>query len=175
VFVKSHAAPPAGMYAAEAAGLAWLRPGPLRVPGVIAVGDRFLALEWLELEAVDPSDDPEVDEQLGRGLARLHRLGAPTLGLAHGNFLATLPQDNTPEATLPAFWVERRLRPLIEQLRRGDGLPDLRPALDRLAGQPARFGPPEAIARPPGDLWWGHGAVCAGPALPLPEQEDPCT
>ncbi|HEY5945880.1 MAG TPA: fructosamine kinase family protein, partial [Kofleriaceae bacterium] len=49
IFIKSHANPPPGMFAAEAAGLDWLKDGPLRVPRVIAVSDDWLALEWLEL------------------------------------------------------------------------------------------------------------------------------
>src|SRR5262245_52672910 len=48
VFVKTHAKAPAGMFAAEAHGLAWLR-GTLRVPRVVASGESFLALEWLEI------------------------------------------------------------------------------------------------------------------------------
>src|SRR6185295_10413852 len=67
VFVKSHASPPPGLYAAEADGLAWLAEGPLRVPGVVAVGELFLALEWLELGARGASTGGRwFEEQLGR-------------------------------------------------------------------------------------------------------------
>src|SRR5258708_6740090 len=64
-----------GMFAAEAHGLDWLRAGPLRVPRVLDVADDHLVLEWLELRG---RPDPAA---LGRGLATLHRLGAPTFGL----------------------------------------------------------------------------------------------
>src|SRR6185503_8905602 len=75
IFVKSHDDPPPGMFAAEAAGLAWIGGSPLRVPRVIAVADEWLALEWLDLEGrPDPAE-------LGRGLARLHLIGAPSFGL----------------------------------------------------------------------------------------------
>ncbi len=154
VFVKSHSAPPPGMYAAEAAGLAWLREGPLRVPNVIAVGDSFLALEWLELG----HRDRHSDEQLGRGLARLHALGAPSFGLERSNYLATIAQDNAPEPDIVTFYVERRLRPLIARLR----LHDLDAQLDALANHPDRFGPTERPARLHGDLWWGNVAFCTG-------------
>jgi fructosamine-3-kinase len=157
VFVKSHSAPPPGMYAAEAAGLAWLREGPLRVPRVIAVGDTFLALEWLELG----HRDRHSEEQLGRGLAQLHALGAKTFGLDRGNYLATIPQDNTPEPDIVTFYIERRLRPLIAQLRVTDST-DLDARLDTLAKTPDRFGPPERPARLHGDLWWGNVAFCDG-------------
>jgi fructosamine-3-kinase len=156
IFVKSHATPPPGVYAAEAAGLAWLAEGPLRVPDVLAVGETFLALAWLELGA--RGREAAFEERLGRGLAQLHALGAPSLGLARDNYLATLPQDNTPEADLPTFWIERRLRPTIARL--GDGA--LIARLDRLAAQRERFGPPERPARLHGDLWWGNVGSARG-------------
>ena len=34
------------------------------------------------------------DAQLGRGLAELHRFGAPRFGWERGNFIGTLPQRN---------------------------------------------------------------------------------
>lgn len=155
VFVKAHAAPPPGMFAAEAAGLAWLREGPLKVPEVLAVGDDFLALEWLELT-------PAIDHAaLGRGLARLHRLGAPSFGHARGSYVATLPQDNTPERDVVSHWIERRLRPLCRRA----GLAVDR-ELDALAQRPERFGPAEPPARLHGDLWWGNvGQAASGPVL----------
>jgi len=162
-FLKSHAAPPPGMYAAEAAGLAWLAEGPLRVPRVLAVAESFLALEWLELGARGASDaGGSFDRRLGRGLARLHALGAPGVGHASDNYLATLSQDNTPAADLPTFWIERRLRPTIARLDdRG-----LVAQLDRLAERPERFGPPEPTARLHGDLWWGNvGSAHGEPVL----------
>ncbi len=150
VFVKSHDDPPPGMFAAEAAGLAWLD-GPLRVPRVIALADDWLALEWLDLEG---RPDPAA---LGRGLARLHALGAPSFGFDQPNFLATLPQDNTSEDDWPTFYVERRLRPLIRRARLG-----LDRQLDALREHPELFGPAEPPARLHGDLWWGNVSSCAG-------------
>jgi fructosamine-3-kinase len=138
------------MFAAEAAGLAWLE-GPVRVPRVIALADDWLALEWLDLEG---RPDPAA---LGRGLARLHALGAPTFGFDQPNFLATLPQDNTPEDDWPTFYVERRLRPLVRRARLG-----LERQLDALLEHPELFGPPEPPARLHGDLWWGNVSSCAG-------------
>jgi fructosamine-3-kinase len=154
VFVKTHAAAPPGMFEAEARGLAWLREGPLRVPEVVAVSAELLALEWLELE---PRGGVAFDEAFGRGLAGLHRLGARGFGLDADNYLATLRQDNTAEADVATFYVERRVRPLV---RRIDGGARLEAALDRIP--PARVGPAEAPARLHGDLWWGNVAACAG-------------
>src|SRR5688572_6031082 len=48
VFVKTNASAPAGMFAAEARGLAWLAEArALRIPEVIAAGDDLLVLELL--------------------------------------------------------------------------------------------------------------------------------
>jgi fructosamine-3-kinase len=150
VFMKANTDAPAGMFAAEAAGLDWLRAGPVRVPAVLEISDDQLVLEWLELAGrADPA-------RLGRALAGLHRMGAPSFGLDRGNFLATLPQDNTPEPDWPTFYVERRLRPMCRRA----GLAVDR-ELDRLRASD-RFGPPEPPARLHGDLWWGNVGALAG-------------
>ena len=147
VFVKSHTRAPAGMFAAEARGLEWLRDGPLRLPRVLAVADAWLALEWLDL-----AGRPDA-AALGRGLAALHRMSPSTFGLDAPNYLATLPQDNTSEPDWPTFYVERRLRPLCRRAKL---------ALDReldVLREADVFGPPEPPARLHGDLWWGNVAA----------------
>lgn len=146
VFVKSHEQSPTGMFKAEAAGLEWLRVGPLRVPRVLSVGESWLALEWLDLGG---RPDPAV---LGRGLAELHRMSPTTFGLDAPNYLATLSQDNTPEGDWPAFYVERRLRPLCRRAKL-----DVDRELDILRTRDV-FGPSEPPARLHGDLWWGNVA-----------------
>src|SRR5690349_12221912 len=118
VFVKAQARAARGFFEREARGLAWLADaGALRTPRVLAHADAqggapaFLALEWIDSGA----RARDHDEQLGRGLAALHRAGAPSFGLDHDNFLATLPQANGPRADWPAFYLEQRLAPLFEQ------------------------------------------------------------
>jgi len=157
LFLKTHASPPTGMYPAEAAGLTWLRPGPLRVPHVVAAADAFLALEWIDLSSTRAHD-----EELGRGLAQLHALGAPAFGLDRDNFLATLAQDNTPAPDIQTFYIERRLAPLFEMMRLASDSTDLRPQLDKLRSRPELFGPPEPPARLHGDLWSGNVGACGG-------------
>jgi len=170
VFVKTNDDEPPGMFAAEARGLAWLaEAGALRVPGLVAAGAGFLALELVEAAA--PARD--FDERLGRGLAALHRFGGPRFGLDHDNFIGSLPQDNAAVAgAWPEFFRARRLEP---QLRRAvdDGLASsrLRRGFARLftaleADAAAVVGPPEPPARLHGDLWGGNllcdeaGAPC---------------
>lgn len=158
VFVKTHAHPPPGMFEAEAHGLEWLRPGPLRVPRVLAAGASFLALEWLPLGGRSGS----FHEDLGRGLAALHRLGAPCFGLDRDNYLATLPQPRVEQGDGPAFWIEHRVRPLAERARAAGRMPDVGGRLDALLARRDRFGPPEPPARLHGDLWWGNVVAADG-------------
>ena len=158
LFVKTHAAPPDGMYAAEADGLAWLRGGPLPVPAVLAVGPRFLALGWLPLDA--PGRDH--DAALGRGLAALHRLGAPGFGHDRPSFLATIAQPIGLVADAATDWVEHRLRPVCARATAAGHLPPVDAQLDRLRARPDRFGPVEPPARLHGDLWAGNVVAVGG-------------
>src|SRR5262249_5364677 len=97
VFVKTNARAPRAMFPAEARGPAWLgQAGVLRVPSVIAVsredgdgdGDAPPTPPFLALELVTPGRPArDFDERLGRGLAALHRFGAPGFGLDHDNFV----------------------------------------------------------------------------------------
>ena len=168
-FVKHHPDAPPGVFRAEADGLAWLADaGALRTPGVLAVADdaaggpRFLALEWIAPGPPDP-------EAFGRGLAGLHRAGAPAFGWDRDNFIGPLPQRNDPvPAGWPEFYAERRLRPMAEQAVAAGTLdPRFLADLDRLRARlPDLAGPPEPPARLHGDLWGGNAILSAagGPA-----------
>jgi fructosamine-3-kinase len=160
LFVKTQARPLPGMFACEARGLGWLaEAGALRTPGVIAFRDEapaFLALELIERAAPGAHHD----EQLGRGLAALHRAGAPSFGLDHDNYLATLPQPNGP-ASAPgwaAFYAERRLEPLFARAVDAGLLGSRARTLfaPLLARLPELCGPAEPPARLHGDLWGGN-------------------
>jgi fructosamine-3-kinase len=155
VFVKSNADAPAGMFAAEAAGLAWLDEArALRVPAVLAHGDDFLVLEHI---AAGPRR-ADYDETLGRGLAALHRAGAPSFGLDHDNFIGRLPQANRPLPTWADFYRERRLVPQLRLATDGRrASPAMRRGFDRLLPRLEEImGPPEPPARLHGDLWGGN-------------------
>ncbi len=168
-FVKHHPDAPPGVFRAEADGLAWLADaGALRTPGVLAVADaaaggpRFLALEWIAPGPPDP-------EAFGRGLAGLHRAGAPAFGWDRDNFIGPLPQRNDPvPGGWPEFYAERRLRPMAEQAVAAGTLdPRFLADLDRLRARLSDLaGPPEPPARLHGDLWGGNAILSAagGPA-----------
>ena len=158
VFVKSNREAPAGMFAAEARGLAWLgQAHALRVPAVVAQGPDFLVLEYIRLGR----RKPDFDDQLGRGLAALHRAGAPGFGLDHDNFIGRLAQANRPLPTWADFYRERRLLPQLRLAVDGQrASAAMRRGFDRLlVSLEELVGPPEPPARLHGDLWGGNAMV----------------
>lgn len=158
LFVKARDGADVRDFEVEAAGLRWLADaGALRIPAVVAVGGppAFLAIERIELG--EPA--PDHDVALGRGLAALHRFGAPAFGLDHDNLIGPLPQPNGSLNDWPTFYAERRLRPMAQRARLDRALTA---RLDHLVQRlPDRCGPPEPPARLHGDLWAGNAIVAA--------------
>jgi fructosamine-3-kinase len=156
VFAKAAAGLPSGLLDVEAAGLRWLGEVPgVRVPAVVAATAEVLVLEWIEPGARTAA----TDEALGRGLAALHRAGAPTFGWHRDGFIGVVPQRNTPSCgDWCAFWVTRRIEPLVARaVAAGSLAPRARPLVDRLADRlPGWAGPTEPPARVHGDLWHGN-------------------
>ena len=163
-FVKTRAGAQPGEYATEAAGLRWLGSvdGGLAVPEVLAVDDAFLALGWIEEGRLDPGGQ----EELGRGLARIHAAGAPAFGAPppgapHGGL--RLGAIELPAATgddWATFYAEHRLAPLLRAAADRGALPDPSAIERAIARLPELAGPPEPPARLHGDLWSGN--VLAG-------------
>ena len=149
---------PPGFFAAEAAGLRWLAvPGAAPVPEVIAELDDMLVLEWVE--PGEPT--PRAAEEFGRGLAALHRAGAPAFGADWAGYIGRLPLDNTPSpGPWPSWFAERRLAPYLRMSADRGALTPADVALvervladiDQYAGA-AGAEPP---ARVHGDLWPGN-------------------
>jgi fructosamine-3-kinase len=149
------------MFPREARGLAWIaEAGALRVPEVLAVSNEaddapaFLALAYL----VSGRRQRGFDEALGRGLAELHRFGAPEFGLDHGNFIGSLSQRNGAWPSWHEFYQNERLQPLLDRaLAQGLAEAGLAHKFERLyAKLPDLCGPPEPPARLHGDLWGGN-------------------
>jgi fructosamine-3-kinase len=158
MFVKTHANPPSGMFGAEARGLRWLAEAEaIRVPKSLAFSNArpaFLVLELLE----SAGRCSGFDEELGRGLAELHRFGAPGFGLDHDNFIGDLPQSNAAADDWPAFYWASRLQPQL-RMAADRGLIDrsTRSRFDALSRVMAdRVGPAEPPSRLHGDLWGGN-------------------
>ncbi len=169
VFVKANGHAPPAMFAEEARGLAWLAEAhALRVPEVIASSGAG-PVAYLVLEYLHPGPRvTDFDERLGRGLAALHRHGAPAFGFTSDNFIGRLPQANGPLPRWSDFYRERRLS---AELRRavdsGAASPRMRAGFDRLfAALDERVGLPEPPARLHGDLWGGN--------LHIDDRGEPC-
>lgn len=177
LFVKTQSARLPGLFHDEARGLAWLAEAKaLRVPEVLLASDAddngpaCLVLAWIERG----TRARDYAEQLGTGLARLHRTAAPGFGLDHDNYLASLRQHNTRTERWGNFYAERRIAPLAELAAQRGELPQpLQCRLERLLVRiPDLVGDEEPPARLHGDLWSGnvlcdeHGApVLIDPAV----------
>jgi fructosamine-3-kinase len=170
-FVKTRSDARPAEYESEARALAWLaEPGALRTPRVLDLGERHLALEWIERGSLDGRGA----EELGRGLAATHAAGAPCFGLPESDTgtgvpppsgptrLGPLVLSNEPAPDWPTFVCERRLRPLARMaLERGALQRSGAQAIERVCERMSDLaGPPEPPARLHGDLWSGN--VLAG-------------
>jgi fructosamine-3-kinase len=183
VFVKSNDDADPRMFACEARGLEWLREaGAIRIPHVLAYstsdpdsdpdnadgadGAAFLVLERI----ASASRAADYDDQLGRGLAALHRWSSldRQFGFTEPNFIGSLTQDNTFADMWPAFYVTRRLEPQVRAAIDGGRAPaSWQRGFARLFAMMEELtGPAEPPSRLHGDLWGGnvmvdeHGAPC---------------
>ncbi len=117
-FLKCHPVHPyPDMLFQEAAALAVLQKNtPLQVPEVLRQGTvagwQYLLLPWV---APGRSGAAFWDE-LGVGLAALHRCSFPDFGWETDNYIGLLPQCNTRHPQWPSFYAECRLLPLVQQL-----------------------------------------------------------
>lgn len=158
VFVKAAPGAPTGLFAAEAAGLralAAVRDG-CRVPGVLGVSEEVLVLEWVERGP----GERDTSEQLGRGLAAMHRVTREVCGFDAGDgFIGATPQPNPDVADMVAFFRDQRLGFQQALLRsRGRYSPRLDRGLERLrdALEDRLRVPGERPALLHGDLWGGN-------------------
>jgi fructosamine-3-kinase len=145
----------AGVFGAEARGLAWLgEAGAVPVPGVLGWDPGLLVVSW-----VPPGEASRAAaERFGRGLAGLHAAGADGFGAPWPGFIASLPLPNEPAATWPGWYGRQRLLPY---LRRAAGAGTLSGADVRLVETvigrlPELAGPAEPPSRIHGDLWSGN-------------------
>lgn len=164
-YVKSDPTAPAGFFAAEARGLAWLAGAP---NGVRVVQVRAVHRTSLELERLQPGPpSPSAADGFGAALARTHAAGAAVWGATDGDgFIGPLPLPNGPFPSWPDLWWEGRVEPYLRQAveRRQLTTQDAR-GCRRAVERWARDVPVDRPARIHGDLWSGnvvwtaHGAV----------------
>ncbi|MGI5246259.1 fructosamine kinase family protein [Dactylosporangium sp. CA-139066] len=153
VFAKSLADPPEGFFAAEAAGLRWLRAaGAVAVPEIYAELPDMLALEWIDHGEATPAGA----EDLGRGLARLHRSGAEAFGAPWPGYIGTLPLPNEPSSLPWGQWFARfRLRPFLLASTEALTTDDIA-EVERVTEHIDSYGGDEPPSRIHGDLWPGN-------------------
>lgn len=170
-FLKWNASAPRDMFAKEAAGLIEMSRAnsSLIIPNVIFYSDQndfpgMLLMEFLS----SAGNTSGFDEQLGRGLAQLHRNSAIAFGFQHSNYCGTTIQENTWTETWPDFFACHRIDALVKQIRKVRGMStDESKVYDKLL---ARI--PELLTHQTipslihGDLWSGNYMYTAnGPAL----------
>jgi protein-ribulosamine 3-kinase len=114
VYLKEAAAERADALAAEADGLAALRPH-IRVPKVLDRGMKdgkaYLRMEFLKLQRTGDW------KLLGRMLATLHRQTGPRFGWSRDNYIGLAPQMNAWRDAWGDFFRECRLKPQLERAR----------------------------------------------------------
>ena len=174
-FAKSRPGAPAGFFAVEAAGLAWLRAaGGPAVPDVVEVDREHIVLT----RVTEVAPTARAAEELGRGLARMHRAGAPhhgapPAGWSADGFIATLPLPHQVEdhgLGWPEFYAAHRVMPFLRLARdRGAVDADGAAAVERVCARLTAGAlpvPPAEPARLHGDLWAGNVLWSAsGPVL----------
>ena len=161
-FAKVNDSEHAGMFEAEADGLAALREaGALRVPAMVACGHdeehAWLVLEWMELSPLAAAPAAA----LGAALAAQHRIACKRFGWRRDNYIGATPQQNAEADDWSAFWRDRRLAPQL-RLAAANRLPSrMIDRGERLAADCAAFFRNVAVAPSllHGDLWSGNAAA----------------
>ena len=164
-----------GFFRVEAEGLeALAATGAVRVPAVVARSGSGDEVAWLLLEWIREGRPGRASWiRLGRELAALHRGRVPggRFGWHGDNLVGSLPQPNGWADDWPAFWADRRIRPLARELRsRGTLSAPQLSVIEALADRAeALLGPAVEEDGPSllhGDLWSGN-VLFAGDGAPV--------
>lgn len=145
--------------ASEADGLAALRAAgsPLVIPAPhscgVSGGQAALLMDWLELQGASGWDE------LGRGLALLHRRGGgDRYGWCSDNFIGSSPQRNAPMDCWGPFFAKQRLQPQFAMATaRGVAYPAAAELLAAVPGWLATHDAPPCLVH--GDLWSGNAGM----------------
>jgi len=164
-FAKVNDAEHAGMFEAEADGLAALADSKaIAVPAAVAHGSdgerSWLVLEWLDLSPLDAASAGA----LGGALAALHRVNHGRFGWRRDNYIGASPQVNGWSDDWVAFWRDRRLHAQL-RLAAHNRLPSkMIDRGERLAADCAAFfraySPLPSLLH--GDLWGGNASASGG-------------
>lgn len=146
------------LFEREAEGLNLLRTAfSFTIPKVYAVG-RIGKTAYLLLEKIETARESDhFWMEFAASLAKLHLITAPSFGLDQDNYIGSLPQFNSSNATTSAaFYIENRLIPQLERAtNNGFVLP---PTHNLFKCIENRF-PNEKPSLIHGDLWSGNFLV----------------
>ncbi|MFA5330333.1 MAG: fructosamine kinase family protein [Prolixibacteraceae bacterium] len=171
-FLKWNASAAGDLFLREAEGLDEMRLADnpyIVVPKVIWAKetDNFPGL--ILMEYLQPATKTSgFDEQLGRGIACLHRKTAAAFGFHHSNYCGTTLQNNTWTEIWPEFFAGRRIWNIVQQIKlaRGMSVEELKiyeKLVEKMPGLLYHNTFPSLIH---GDLWSGNYMFTfAGPAL----------
>ena len=101
-------------FAAEAAGLRWLRAArAVPVPAVLAVTESVLVIDWVD----EGRPSAGAADRFGAELARLHAAGAEHFGAPWPGVIAGLPLPNDEAGSWPDWYASCRVLPFARPAR----------------------------------------------------------
>mgnify|MGYP003676970591 CR=1 FL=1 len=146
------------MFEKESVGLKLLSKfGKINIPEIYQSGE-LQGNGYLLMEYIEPGKmDKTFWEQLGNGLAELHKVTNDQFGLDHDNYIGKLDQGNTFHADWVDFFINCRLIPQV-MLARNAGFisTDMVVKFETLYVQLNNLIPVERPALLHGDLWSGN-------------------
>ena len=170
-FLKWNSNCPDDMFLREAEGLKEMKKacgGSLIVPEVYATSNAELHPGYIVLEFFNPGYLVSGDEDLGRGLAMMHKFTNDWFGFYNDNYCGTTPQNNSRENDWVEFYRDNRLRFLLDLIQAEKPLAmSERKIYDKLLDKIPEMLPRESIpVLIHGDLWSGNYMITdKGPAL----------
>ncbi len=170
VFIKWNQVSKIAMFEAEKKGLSALRKAnsSLAIPDCLSVGTAggysYLLLEHLDFI----SSQQKYEENLGRGLAQLHKNTHASFGFEADNFCGSTPQKNDRHKSWRHFYLENRLQFLWDKLLKRGSISKSQNQQFELFKRAVQL-QLETDASPSlihGDLWSGNAApTTKGPAI----------
>jgi len=146
------------MFAAEAKGLQLMADArALRIPEVIGSSTEG-STGWLLMEFMEQGRRrPDFWENLGAGLADMHRTRSAQYGLEHDNFIGSLPQSNTQHENWLEFYIAERLQPQVQMALQSKKFNTSdQENFEKLYEKLPQLLPEESPALIHGDLWSGN-------------------